>query len=337
MILITADLHFSDHPRDDYRHKFQRQLRAIARKHQVTCTLVLGDLCEQKDFHSAALVNTVVGHFYRLAQIAPIIVVRGNHDYRGNPNSPFFAFLSRIECIGWISAPTLASDPLNVPTAALAGLQALFLPHTTNPGRDWADLDLDQPWVFTHNTFSGADGGDGRKLAGIDPPFPKRTKIVSGDVHIPQTVGQVTYVGAPYTVDFGDSYEPRVLLLDRERLHSVACPGPQKRLVEVGDPRELDRCAGLNPGDIFKVRLRLAAADYARWPELRDQVYQWGEAQNLVVHQVQPVVAPALRSPASRTGVVAPKTDEELLAAYARSRGLDAATVKTGLNLLREQ
>lgn len=336
MILVTADLHFTDNPRDDYRHKFQRWLRDTVRERKPNLVIILGDLTEAKDYHSASLVNKVVDHIYRLSRLAPVIILRGNHDGRYADNA-YWAFLHRIDGVSWIGEPRYASD---LEYAAGAGLKGLFLPHSTSPTRDWAGLDLNQPLIFAHNTFAGADGGRGRKLAGIEAPFPPGASVVSGDVHIPQTFGKITYVGAPYTVDFGDDFNPRLLMVVNGgtsngglwRLKSIPCEGPQKRLVEINAPTELAKQRHLYKGDIVKVRLKIAAGDYPRWPEWRDKIYAWCEKRGLIAY---PQAVFDTKPKARLKKVVDVKTDEELLTAYAKRQGLDAATLKTGLNLMR--
>src|SRR5205814_1607714 len=90
----------------------------------------------------------------------------------------------------------------------------LFLPHTNNYKRDWKGLDFSKyQWIFAHNTFQGANIGP-RRLEGIPTSiFPRNAKVISGDIHVPQHFGPIEYVGAPYRIDFGDDYEPRVLFL----------------------------------------------------------------------------------------------------------------------------
>src|SRR4029077_476814 len=52
-ILITADIHLSDQPRDAYRFTGMATIRRIAEENKVGAIFILGDLTEQKDFHSS--------------------------------------------------------------------------------------------------------------------------------------------------------------------------------------------------------------------------------------------------------------------------------------------
>lgn len=319
--LITADLHLSDNPRDAYRHQFIPRLIRLIKKYEVDTLLILGDLTEEKDRHSAWLVNAVVDHMYALAQVARVVILRGNHDYV-RADTPFYAFLRHIENITWINNPTTVGPDL-------------YLPHTTDYDKDWEDVSLDKRrYIFAHNTFQGADVDYGRRLDGIAlSTFPPDAHVISGDIHIPQQLGCVTYVGAPYTVDFGDDYEPRVLLLDRNGMKTIKLHGPQKVLIEISDMKLLDTVT-LNPGDVLKVRVRIAPEDYASWAAMRREIEAWGETEGYTVYSVHPIVVKG-REPKPKAKVVV-RDDAEVLRAYAAQRGIDKNTLAVGLELLEQ-
>lgn len=224
--LVTADLHLSDKLRDAYRHVAMKTIRGIIKKDRSIKQLVInGDLTEEKDYHSAELANAVADHIYEFSQLVSVIINCGNHDYV-SIDCPFFRFLSHIKNIQWISKPGYVETETR---------RSFFLPHTNNWKRDWKGLDFKgYDWVFAHQTFNGAAVGFGRELEGIPlTVFPKGVQVISGDIHVPQKLGCVTYVGAPTLIDFGDSYTPRVLLIENSgKLVSIPVPGVQKRLVK---------------------------------------------------------------------------------------------------------
>lgn len=334
--LVTADLHLNEVPRDFYRHLFLRTFRDLCRKHKADTAIVLGDLTDAKDRLSAWLANVITDHFYKLASICEnVIILRGNHDYV-NPDYPFFMLLQRLEGVYWVNQPT---DAATTPTPVFRSLgRHLWLPHTANPKKDWVGLDTQgAELIFAHQTFNGANVGFGRKLEGIDQDelLPGTGKIISGDIHVPQVLRRVTYVGAPYTIDFGDSFEPRVLLLDGNKITTIPCDGPQKRLIEVasleGAKRECEKVAA--SGDILKIRI--AADSIERWPETREAIREWCTKQGLVPHIVQPLLK-AKSSMASKQAVSAARSDAQVLKDYSRLRKVDEPVLKTGLNLLEE-
>lgn len=327
-VLITADLHLSDNPRDAYRFEFLKRLQSVVEKQDITCLAILGDLTEQKDYHSAALVNRVVAELSILTECVPIVIVRGNHDGT-DPSCPFFLFAKEISGISWVVYPTDASL---LPRKRLASLgRTLLLPHTTNPERDWKKFNLkDYEFILTHNTFSGARGDSGHVLRGININLiPEDATVISGDVHVPQKLGPVTYVGAPYTIDFGDSYKPRYFIIDHESIRSIASKGPQKKLLEISHVNELSNF-DLVPGDILKVNVNLPQSEYALWPKITDEIRQWGKGNSYIVHTIKPIVDVAKTKKSRQHSSKGEISDAEILDRYGSSRSVDAKTLKVG-------
>jgi len=312
--LLTADLHLSANPRDAYRSAFLPYLRKLART--VDWVAILGDLTEAKDFHPAALVNEVATQLHRLAQVTRVYFVMGNHD-RLDEAAPFFRFL-RYLGVNYLTRPV-----------AIHG--TLVLPHTTNPARDWSRIDLAAyRTVFTHNTFAGARSG-GRELDGIAPDQFRHARVYSGDVHEPQTVGPVTYVGAPYTIYFGDSYAPRLLRWDNGRVTSEPVPGVQKRVIAVAEGAA-PAPGPARPGDLVEIRAAMAPQQMDRWPARSAALQSWAEQAGFTVVAIRPMLAGA-------PGVVLPQSrpaadDRALVQAYGARLGLPEAVIRTGQRLL---
>lgn len=338
-ILITADIHLSNNPRDAYRHNFMKKLPAVAKRLKADLVLILGDFTEEKDRHQSELVNAVVDHIDALAQICPVVCLKGNHDWLSNADSPYFGFLARLEHVSWVSHPTPLANLNNVPVTALEALGrgAILLPHTANPDRDWTDLNLAKyNWAFTHQCYAGASSDSGFQLSGQSLSiFPKGLKVISGDIHTPQQVGPVTYVGSPYLVDFVESsIEPRMLLIDdKGGLESIPCEGPQKRLVEVKsiDGLKLVKC---NVGDILKVRVEISPEQHPEWNEIANAVREWGAKNKVEVHAVQPIIKLDNKRMTKARKDAPKRSDAELLVEYAQHRSVDAQTLKAGEQLL---
>jgi DNA repair exonuclease SbcCD nuclease subunit len=326
-ILITSDLSLTDVQRDEYRWTFlEKTLPILIKAEKADVLYVLGDLTEEKDNHGAWLVNRVSDAFYKLAQLVKdLVILRGNHDYAGS-GFPFFSFLDMVSNVVFISDPTQIGD-------------FLFLPHTTNYLRDWKpwqDKFRNFPLIFAHNTFEGAVA-NGIQLPGIPLNyFPANSLIIAGDVHTPQTYKRITYVGAPYTVDFGDDYKPRVLVINDTplRFASVPVSGPQKRVMLVDTKGIAIKKVEARPEDILKVRIPLAASDYARWSEIRERVRDVLSEQGFIVHAIEPVVEQADRTAAVRRVKRSSETDAQLLTRYAKHHDIDEKTLKVGLELL---
>lgn len=327
--LITSDLHFAENPRDHYRFKLVKFLKRKIKKHDVKTLLILGDLTETKDRHSAWLVNMISDALSELAEDVVIYIMRGNHDAIV-PTFPFFKFVGKQKNIQWINSATAMK---------VAGLgSCCFLPHTTDYKTDWEPFNFKKyDWVFAHATFADTLSESGFKLDGIPTEyFPKGVHVISGDIHKPQKVGCVTYVGSPYTVDFGDDFQSRVLLIDNDKLKSIPYVGPQKRLITIegGElpPREE---LGINDGDIVKIRVVLGKEQYASWAEIQNTIKEWAVEENCNVHTVQPVIESVFKLKAGKRKKVEIQSDKELLSAYAKSRSIDERTMKAGLRFLR--
>jgi predicted phosphodiesterase len=330
-VLVTADLHFSDNPRDAYRHGFQATLQAIIKKHNPNMLFILGDLTEEKDHHGAKLVNQVVNHIAALGRILPVVILQGNHDYIDIAH-PFLEFVRNIPNVFWINTPKASTTYPN--WCAHIG-DFLFLPHSTNYKRDWHYLGdfTKYNWIFTHNSFDGADMGHGQRASGIPTTAMQGARVISGDIHIPQKFTNITYVGAPYTVDFGDNYEPRLLLVHKDKYESIKVSGPMKRLVEITSIADLKNIK-THDADIVKVRVMLDPAEYDKWPNLKDKINEWAEGRNVWAQTITPKL---LQPRVAKRKIIPAVSDKQLLQQYAKAKGVDESTLKTGLVLLEKQ
>jgi hypothetical protein len=317
--LVTADLHFSANPRDAYRLQFlHKRLPSMIETYKVDEIYILGDLCEAKDEHSAYLVNQIVDGITKVHFHAPVTVLMGNHDFL-QQGEPFFRFLRNIPGLKYISKPQ----------RMMTGGK-LFLPFTRTPERDWKDLDFKGvKRIFTHMTFKGAYGGGGHKLEGVPLDLLPDAPIVSGDVHVPQKLDNVTYVGAPYSIDFGDTYVGRVLLLKDDHISQVTVGGIQKRVL-----RAPNNLAGCNRGDIVRVEVPVKAKDYSKWQERVEEIRAWAVNKGVNLDSVIPLITDASDKPRAASVRKAPVNDEQLLISYAKAKGIDDLTLKTGKRLL---
>lgn len=328
--IVTADLHLAASPRDEYRWQFiERTLPTMVQEYSARRVLVLGDLTEAKDHHGAALVNRLADAVAALAEAAPVYILRGNHDYAAE-DAPFFRFLRHAPRVRWINEPERLS---------LRGLgECFFLPHARDLS-SWPDLGAALDWCFCHQTFGGARSESGQLLRGPTPPFPRGARIVSGDVHVPQKLGRVTYVGAPYTVDFGDGFKPRILLVRPGKRFcpptptSIPVPGPQKRLIRARSMAELAAAEpNLQPGDVVKVRAEAELGSSRA--EVRARVREWAAAVGVNLYAVE-ITAPAT-SPSGPRRDRPHASDADLIRAYAKKMKQGKAGLTAGLKIAEE-
>lgn len=327
--LVSSDWQLAGNARDRYRTDFVvKTLPVLIEKHKPDQLLVLGDLTESKDQHPAPLVNEIVNCFHALSKKCEIIILQGNHDIL-HAAHPFFEFISCFDNISWISVPTERDH-------------CLYLPHTRDYKKDWAGLQFDgYDFIFAHNIFTGVNTSTGHALAGIPPSIiPDDALVISGDVHEPQELanGKIIYVGSPTLCDFGDDYQPRVLLLDNLKVKSIKVYGQQKRLIQcavnkIAGKRELAFDHNANENDIIKVKVDLDMSDVAEWATIREEIEQWAAKNKFVLNSVVPEISYVM---GERQKIVKStrKADSVYLQSFVKRLGLDEHTAQVGKDLM---
>lgn len=261
--LLVADPHFTDKPADEYRWGLFKWIAKQVDRYGIDQVDFLGDLTDSKEGHKAAFVNRLAGEIAQLSEKVPCTFLEGNHDYKLT-QQPFFKFLGLLPNVRWVSDIEDFDD-------------ALYLPHTKTPEEDWQDIIHMFPrfnYVFMHQCFMGAKSSLGFELEGASPLFGKlkNTKIYAGDIHVPQQVGQVEYVGSPYPVHYGDRFLGRCIITDSfHRRKVIHYPTIEKFTAVIESPGEL-RELGILEQDQIKVRYKLASGDRDRWPEIKEAI-----------------------------------------------------------------
>lgn len=340
-LAVISDLHITDNPNDQYRMKLIEALPRIltSRDKPFDALLINGDLTEAKDRHSAKLVNAIVDAIAAIAAKLPVLINTGNHDY-ANEGHPFFAFLSHVPDVLFVNTPTWGDDLPKPFNRIFAG--DIILPHTRNPDEDWRvirDTWDDAYRIFAHNTFSGAKTNAGMELNGGIPiaDLPTTPHWYVGDVHVPQRVGCVEYIGAPYTVDYGDSYLPRMIVCDRKGHHDIDLSEyPQKVLLDLASIDDLEKQAkrqNVAAGDLVKVRV--AVDDMRLWPEIRNTIDTWADNTGVQVRKEPKVIRKSVKR---RHAVIAQGTskqdDTELLIAFGRRHQLEDWQMQAGFAIV---
>lgn len=337
-LFVMGDLHLTDSLMEEYRHLLMRDMPRVAQQHGVDGIVILGDLTEQKDRHPAKLVNRVVDHIVALSRVAPVAVLMGNHDYK-NEGYAFFQFLHKLRDVVWIGSATHGQE---LGSRYAVFKDCLFLPHTRNYKRDWKVFKENRVFesssvVFAHNTFNGASVGFGRQLEGIPVEyFPRKTCVVAGDIHVPQELGPVTYVGAPYTVDFGDDYQSRVLIIDGKKMESISTAEyPQKKLVEIDklDDLKLRRVTStLHVGDTLRIRVNVDNLE--AWSDLHKQVIAFCTKRGWVPQRIEPVMRKGATK--KRVKVVQSQNadDGELIEQFGKRHSVDDRVLDMGLKIM---
>lgn len=288
--LLISDLHLTDNPQHEYRWGLFDHLDGLLPEEGIKTLAILGDLTDAKDFHSATLTNRVVQQVMRMRQhVKHVTILLGNHDYLKRGHA-YFDFLNKLDGVRFVVKPYEDLD---------GDVAVLWLPHTKTPGADWGGLNLEHfNYVFMHQTVTGSVTSNGQKMQS-DAQFPDMRswpKIYSGDIHVPQTVGPVEYVGSPYPVHFGDTFAARMVLIDRRRRSvDLAYQSVQRATVTVRSVAEL-RAAGIGAGDHVKLRIQLASADKHEWSRVRRECAEYLAQLGAATHGVELQVEGASRA-----------------------------------------
>ena len=332
--LLISDLHLTANPREEYRWRLFDWLAEILPQNDVKDLFILGDLTEAKDYHSAKLVNRIVNTLlmlYRNGGLHYIHILRGNHD-GVDPRCAYFEFLGQYPSIRYIATPY---------TFPLGNQEILALPHTNDPVRDWEDIDMHNvDLILMHATVRGAVAENGQVVEGIPPSMlatAKRAKIYSGDIHVPQKVGRIEYVGAPYPVRFGDSFTPRAVLFEKGRARDLLPPAIRRGVIVVDATQaSFASLSSYSKGDQVKVRIRLSPSEYLDWQKIKKNA-----VAACAEHGVELCALELERVPARRllrrpgTAQVQRRTPQDIFNAFCASNKIDELSISVGGEILR--
>jgi predicted phosphodiesterase len=321
LVILTADWHLDDQPSNEYRWQVFHELGRLLQGSDLNTVFILGDLTDRKDRHSAALVNRLIEALQQLP--ATITIIMGNHD-KPVHGTPYWQFLNVLPHVAFVDEPTVTPTGL------------ALLPYAAEPVREWRNVNLKQAKaIFMHQTVAGAVGDNGFVIEDDKLPIlPRGVPVYSGDIHTPQKVGTVTYVGAPHPIKFGDRYQCRMLRLDAKFkiAEEITLLPPKKMISQVRSLDELRNLA-VDPGDQLRVRFALPAGEMANWPQTEAAIAAWAEQQQVTVASVEAILETGDRKSVLGDLLADP---QEVLKAFAEAEGLDDKLLDYGLALLRE-
>lgn len=303
---------------------------------EVKTILIMGDLTDAKDRHSASLVNQIVDALSALARrVEEVVLIAGNHDWLMR-HEAFFRFLNHIPNVRFITQPT--EDDLD-------GRRVMFMPYSKNPRGDWSSLDLHtfQPdLIFMHQTVAGSIASNGDEMPGEDLPLlPASARVYSGDIHVPQVVKlkegpAVTYVGSPYHVHFGDDFSPRVMMLDRRcREHWLTDFKTPRRVSLKAKSLRAVKSLDLDPGDQIKLKFELPVEDHHRWAAIKREAIEILESRDVIVEGIELLSnKPDSRITSENQPAQAQLSTATLVTDFAHAEGLPGDVLDIGLDLL---
>lgn len=313
-ILIVSDIHLNDSIQTEYRWKIFDELQRISTENPTDAIFILGDITDEKDRHTGRLVNRVVDNLVSLEK--EIYILRGNHDGH-DPKYPFFNFLNRIKNIHFIDEPmAIENDPYDL----------LFYPHGTS-----SLYQKTEGISFFHETFRGTLYDNGTVADDTHEKAPDEGLCFSGDIHNPQEIGNVVYVGSPYPVRFGDTYSPRMILLNahRKTYKSVPLNMPRKTTVILDCPVEeaVRKLKNMSESDMVRIQIEGSS----QYSEVLYDYFSERTASFPCIKQIMIVKDKAV--PFSPSAPTVSK-DSTMVERYGESHELDKKHIDMGVSLV---
>ena len=331
-MLLIGDPHFSDIPRDSYRWGLWIFLLNYCKTSGENNVIFLGDLTVNKDRHSAVLVNKIVlGINILRSENINVYILKGNHDYI-DPKIPFFRFLSSLPNVRFFVDPVLVDIEKEA---------CLFLPHTRDTKKAWdkkvkkkmREADL----IFMHQSIIGSVASNGYEMTeGLKSSYFNsfEARVFSGDIHVPQRIGNVEYVGAPYTINFNDNFDPHCLVLNGKQKRAIKYPCLRRYTFDIVNARELEDTVA-DFGSQVKIRLRLPAHHRGKWAEERDRVIEICKERDWELCSFSYTTEQKLPK-RGKEKRISHKTDKEIVDHYGKRKGVDHKTLSVGRRIVQE-
>lgn len=337
-MILSADWHLVDTPSEEYRWDAFNQMRQFAIDTDDKDLFILGDLVDRKDRHSGAFVHRVRRELLALVRDKfRVTIILGNHD-QPVVGKPYWTTLNGLDDNLWI-----LDEPEYIYT--LDERKQIFLfPYTADPATKWASFFADadalvNPIAFIHQPVDGAKLESGQRYSGASPlPFPKSFRVFAGDIHTPQRVGNVTYVGAPHPVKFGDSYTCRMLRIDDwtgKIIEERILHPPAKASITVSCIASLASRHDAHGGQA-KIVWELAPEKVDDWPHIQALVAGWAKTHDVKIVSLEPRLS---MGPTEKNTLIPGLSADpaEILTAYAKAKGLPDAIFAEGMRILKRE
>lgn len=334
-IILTADIHLSEKGEDQYRFDFLEHLVEVP----VDAVLILGDFTDSKDFHSAKLVNLALQHLKDLCDSGKdVYLLQGNHCYR-DPQYPYWEFLNELQLSQHGTIRYISSHE----RLMLGGKTIACFPHCETLVEDLENHEKADMAVM-HLTVGGSIASNGFKLDGLSASwlsecFSETTWAFAGDIHVPQKVGPVEYVGSPYHVKFGDNYDPRYIIFDLKAETYTSVPytaSPKKSVLRVESLKELDKALkNLRENDRAKVEMFLPRSEFSMWESMKKDIQERFREKKVELHGCElKIERPEEKKEAKKESVT--KVNPDVFQQYCKNEKLGKQTISIGKDILKQ-
>lgn len=326
--LLITDLHLTEKKEDWYKWEIFEWASSIISKNSIDELFILGDIFDKKDRHPSELLNKLIKNLGKFQ--CPIKILMGNHDYIKNEH-PFLEFLGSLPNIKWIGTPTYLN---------FGNCKTLWLPHSRTPELDWENLvtkSLDI--IFMHQSVIGSVVSNFAEMNhGLNAAYltaKTDALIISGDIHVPQLVNGVYYIGTQYPVSFGDNYKPRAIILnDKKEITELYLETIKKLVISISsDTKELDTFK-IRKNDQVKIIVNLFDSELSDWKKIKDFCIERILEKEAILTDIK--IKRIEKNVQSNTKVRLEKlkTDFEIFENFCTTKKLDSFSKEIGLALL---
>jgi predicted phosphodiesterase len=328
-LLLVADLHLTDKIEDEYRWSIFPFIKKIYDKNKVDIIVILGDITEEKNNHSSILTNRI---YNEIQELDWCIILKGNHDYI-NEKEPFFKFLGNCDeqdRINYISEIDSYSYD-----------NFLFLPHSRNPVEEWKNIDFNKyKYIFMHQPIIGSIGMNGFNIkSGLPSDYFKnyKGKIYSGDIHKRQGV----YVGSPYPINFGDSNDGGVTILDTEsgKEEFISFISIKKLSIDLNFYDNYLRLQDFNlkENDQIKIRVHLEQQDIFNYENIKKELQNYCKKNKIILKSIEMKKIINENKQQKEEKIIKDLNNEnEILKNFSSKENIDSAIIEGGESLIKE-
>jgi len=333
--LVTTDLHLTDKKEDEYKWSIFKSITDYVTINHVKTLVLCGDLCDKKDRHTSKLVNRICDELEKLLEICPwleIHILKGNHDYLDS-DFPFFRFLKLHPNIRYICSVTVINNIAYIPHIDFnrddKNLHSIETLNTTS-------INV----CFMHQTVVDTPVYGGSSVIEAEPTLKDFVKqfdtVFCGDIHVPQQIGNVVYIGAPTAHKYGDEYQGRMLSITDNTWEEILLNNVRKwNITFEGDPevfKELDK-VDVARGDMVKVNLVFTDHEISEYSFYKTLLIKELETRGIIKYKINSTVS-------STSGDVRPKvelkidTPEQVLEKYCEHRELEGDLIEVGKEII---
>lgn len=333
--LLFTDPHFVDTPLESYRWDIFKVLEREAKQHDVNRIICLGDVTDRKDRHSGLLVNKLIEHFSDLKREtkADILILAGNHD-KPLTGPYYWDFLNKIG-VRYLQEPCWENE-------------VVYLPYTHNPLEDWKDVAFHTRLraIFMHQTVEGSLVENDYKVEGTPgllAYLPTYIPIYSGDVHRPQQIRNICYIGVPHPTRFSENWANRIILIKDNDFSKPVDIWIDSIIRSIVDIEELDSIdpvlKGFQEKDQVKLRVKLSNQRLLEWPEYEQRIRTWCKEQKITLVSIEPLlIGDGLRSQSTdgKVDQIELLPPEQVVQMFATQEKLSEDLLKMGQECIKE-